>query len=165
MKKLLLLLFMSTLVASAQPREFGDDDAPAGPMHGRGEMIKKLDLTADQNKQFDKFHTDMQKKQIDLRAKVQSLRLDIKNLFSEDLPNKSNIESKINEVSTLQTEMKLNHLRFWFDVNNILKPDQQKIWKSHSLMMGNEGPRKTHEGMGKPMGRHRQWMERGGRSR
>ncbi len=158
MKKLFLLLFMATIVAWAQPREFDDeDDAPVGQMFGGGRFIEKLDLTADQQKQFDKIRTDMQKKQIDLRSKIQMLRLDLKDLFNEDSPNKSNIASKINEISKLQTEAKLSHLDLWFEVNKILKPDQQKIWKEHRMMIGSRVGRQGRGGMQdemrKPMGR------------
>ena len=159
MKKLLLLLFMATIVAWAQPREFDDeDDAPVGQMFGGGRFIEKLNLTADQQKQFDMIRTDMQKKQIDLRSKIQMLRLDLKDLFNEDSPNKSNIASKMNEISKLQTEAKLNHLDLWFEVNKILKPDQQKIWKENRLMMGPgmkpQGLGGMCDGMGKPMRKH-----------
>ena len=161
MKKLLLLLFMATIVAWAQPREFEDDDAPTGLMFGGGKFIEKLDLTADQQKQFDKLRTDMQKKQIDLRSKIQTIRLDMKELFNEDSPDKSKIESKMNEVSKLQSEMKLNHLDFWFEVNKILKPDQRKIWKEHRMMMEQRNPRGMHDAMRKPMGRHGRGNRRG----
>jgi len=158
MKKLILLLFMATITAWTQPREFDDDDAPVGQMFGGGRFIEKLDLNADQQKQFDKLHTGMQKKQIDLRSKIQTLRLDLRELFNEDSPNKSNIESKMNEISKLQTEAKLSHLDLWFEVNKILKPDQQKLWKEHRMMMGSRAGRQGNGGMRdemrKPMGRH-----------
>jgi Spy/CpxP family protein refolding chaperone len=159
MKKLLLLLFMATVVAWAQPREYEDDDAPMGPMFGGGRFMEKLDLTVDQQKQFDKLRTDMQKKQIDLHAKIQTSRLDIKDLFNDDSPNKSAIELKMNEVSKLQNDTKLNHLNFWFEVNKILKPDQQKIWKEHRMMLGGGmgpwGGQGMKGGFGPRTGRHR----------
>lgn len=136
MKKLLLLMFMAAAIVWAQPREFEDDDALTGPTLGGGRLIENLDLTADQEKQFDKLRTDMQKKQIETSSKIQTARLDIKDLFREDNPDKGKIESKMSEISKLQNEMKMNHIDFWFVVNKILKPEQQKIWKEHRMMMG-----------------------------
>jgi Spy/CpxP family protein refolding chaperone len=161
MKKLFFLLFLATMVAWTQPREFENDDAQTGPMFADGRFMEKLDLTADQQKQFDKLRTDMQKKQIELRSKVQTLRLDMKDLFNEDSPDKLKIESTMNGVNKLQSEMKLTHLDFWFEVNKILKPDQQKIWKEHRLMMGQRNPQGTYDGIRKPMGRHGREMRRG----
>jgi len=147
MKKLLLLMFMAAAIVWAQPREFEDDDALTGPMFGGGRLIENLDLTADQEKQFDKLCTDMQKKQIEIRSKIQTARLDIKDLFREDNPDKGKIESKMSEVSKLQNEMKINHLDFWFALNKILKPEQQKIWKEHRMMMGKGMEREHMQGM------------------
>lgn len=133
MKRLILFIMLATSMTVAQP-QWDDDDSP--PFRGKGAICEKLDLSSDQQKQFDKMQSDMQKKQIDIRSKIQSLRIDIKDIFKEDNPDKGKIESKMNEITKLQGEMKKNHLDFWFGVNKILKPEQQKIWKEHRMMMG-----------------------------
>jgi Spy/CpxP family protein refolding chaperone len=99
-------------------------------------VMEELNLTDDQQKQFGKLHDEMEKKQIDLRSKVQSLRVDLKGLFRDEKPDQGKIESKINEISKLQNEMKHAHVGFWFSVNKILNADQQKAWKQHAMMMG-----------------------------
>ncbi|MDI6766883.1 MAG: periplasmic heavy metal sensor [Bacteroidota bacterium] len=133
MNRIILLIMLATSIVIAQP-QWNDDDSP--PFRGKGAICEKLDLSADQQKQFDKMQSDMQKKKIDIRSKIQTLRIDIKDLFKEDNPDKGKIESKMNEVTKLQGEMKKNHLDFWFGVNKILKTDQQKIWKEHRMMFG-----------------------------
>ncbi|MBI4810760.1 MAG: periplasmic heavy metal sensor [Ignavibacteriales bacterium] len=144
MKRLFLFIILATSMIAAQP-QWDDDDDMTPPPHGIRPLCEKLDLTADQQKQFDKMQSDIQKKQIDIRSKVQSLRIDIKDLFKEDNPDKGKIESKMNEVTKLQGEMKKNHLDFWFGVNKILKPEQQKIWKEHRMIFGaGMGPRGGH---------------------
>ncbi|MBI5475985.1 MAG: Spy/CpxP family protein refolding chaperone [Ignavibacteriales bacterium] len=134
MKQLMILLMLAASFVVAQPRLM-DDDYPGTGM-GHGLMIEKLDLKPDQEKQFKSFKSDLQKKQIDLRSKVQTMRIDLQDLTNEDTPNKSKIESKMGEISKLQNEMKLNHLDFWFSVNKILTPEQQKLWKDHPMKFG-----------------------------
>jgi Spy/CpxP family protein refolding chaperone len=146
MKKIFVLLFLFSLISFAQEervvvREIESDDDEMGmpmPRGGHGMMMKQLNLSDDQQKQFDKLHDEMEKKQIDLRAKVKSLRVDLKGLFRDDKPDQAKIESKIAEISKLQTEMKLAHIGFWFNVNKLLNAEQQKVWKRHAMMMGRE---------------------------
>ncbi len=92
-------------------------------------MMEKLNLTEDQKKKMEKMHFDMQKKQIDGKAKVKTAEIELKELFNADKPDKSAIEKKIKEISDLKGKMRTNHVDHWFDVNSILTPEQQKTWK------------------------------------
>jgi Spy/CpxP family protein refolding chaperone len=141
MKNLLMFLIMLTSVAMAQPRKMGD----GRPMRGIP-VIEKLNLSDDQRKQVDKLHSDLQKKQIALRAKIQSARVDVRDAFREDKPDRAKIEAKLSEITKAQGEMKNNQVAFWFDVNKILTPDQQKIWKQAAMMhrRAGEGMRGGH---------------------
>ncbi len=146
MKQLLILLMFATGAMIAQPRMMGRHGGD-GPMMKRemmhDGMMKKLDLTSDQQKQFDKLRADMQKMQIDTHAKIQSAKIDLRELFRDDKPDQGKIESKLSEIGKLQTDLKLAHTGFWFDINKMLKPEQQKIWKNRPMMMrgmdGQEG--------------------------
>jgi protein CpxP len=145
MKNLLVLLILFTTVAMAQPRKMGE----ASPIRGR--LMEKLNLTDDQRKQVDKLHSDLQKKQITLRARIQSARVDVRDAFREDKPDRGKIESKLSDITKAQGEMKTNHVAFWFDVNKILTPEQQKIWK--------QAPKMLQHGRGEGMHRmHRMGM-------
>jgi len=163
MKKILLFLLFSATVAWTQPRGEGPAMLPPpddGPMidnmimppiedelllpgdemtrtgfAGR-RIVEKLNLTSEQEKQFGKLQSDMQKEQIDLHSKMQSLRIDLRDLFREDNPDQGKIESKLEEVNTLQGKIRKDHVDFWFNVNKILTADQQKIWKEHRTMLG-----------------------------
>ena len=150
MKRIVLFIILATSVIAAQSKWDYDD---ARPFRWQGRACEELDLSTDQQSQFDKLQSEMQKKDVDLHSKVQTLRIDIKDLFKEDIPDKGKIESKMNEITKLQGEMKISHLDFWFGVNKILKPEQQKIWKEHRMMMEQKNPRGMHDGMRKQMGR------------
>lgn len=134
-------------ITIAQPR-WNDDDGPGGAQaFGRGMMIEKLELKPEQEKQFESMRSAMQKKQIDVRSKIQSLRIDMRDLMNEDSPSQAKIESKMGEISKLQNEMKISHLDFWFGVNKFLTPEQQKIWKDHSMNFGGGAGQRGFSGM------------------
>jgi Spy/CpxP family protein refolding chaperone len=163
MKRLIIFLLLSASVLIAQPKKFDDENMPPGKH--REAFIEKLNLTSDQQKQFDKLHSDMQKSQIAQRAKVQTLRLELKDLFNEDNPSRTKIEAKLGEITKLQGDMKTSHVGFWFDVNKILTADQQKIWKEHRMMLGDgvgqKGMRGDRGCFMKPMGRHGRGIKQG----
>jgi Spy/CpxP family protein refolding chaperone len=104
--------------------EFDDEeDSPDFP------IFHKLNLTEDQEKDFMKLRFEMQKKQTDASAKVQTAQIELKELFSADIPDRAAIEKQIKEIADLKTRLHLNRLDHWFAVNKILTPEQQKIWK------------------------------------
>jgi len=157
MKRLLLALACMATLATAQPRqEMMDDDT--APM-GRGHRMEQLKLTDDQEKQVDKLRSDMQKDQIALHSKIKTLRVDLREQFGADKPERGKIESLISEIGKLQTDAKLRHHAFWFDVNKLLTADQQKLWKEHRGMgmrdgeSGMMGGRRMMKGRGMMEGR------------
>jgi Spy/CpxP family protein refolding chaperone len=76
-----------------------------------------------------KLHLELQKKQVAIHSKIQTERLDMKELFIGDNPDRAAIENHMKAVSDLEYQAKLNHLGHWYDVKAILTPDQQKTWK------------------------------------
>ena len=142
MKKLSLFLaaamLLPTVVTFAQPPE------PSGLHHGK--LLEELKLTDSQKEQFDKTRYETQKRQIDLRAKIATARLDLQKLMAADSPDKSSIEKKFTEIASLQTSLRMNHLNAWFENNKVLTPEQQKIWKK-VLVTAPQEMRKKMRGM------------------
>ncbi len=133
MKKLFVLLLLATTALIAQPRRLhgmGGDS----PM-GRERFIERLNLTDDQEDQFKQIRSDFQKKNVELMAKMKTQRLTLRDLFDDNNLDQDKIESQLTGISKTQNELKLNMTSFWFNVNKILKPDQQKLWKHHAEMM------------------------------
>jgi Spy/CpxP family protein refolding chaperone len=159
--KYVILVLLTASIALAQPGPSGG--GRGCDSQGMCRMEKKLDLNADQQKNFEALRSEMQKKQIDLAAKVKTLRVDLRDLFDNDAPDQNSIEAKMTEISKLQNEMKLNHTDFWFSVNKILTAEQQKVWKeSHRMCQpgmdsGREGRFGMRGGRGERSGggRHR----------
>lgn len=129
-----LTLLLAVTIAAAQPGKRG----PMG--FGKERMEERLKLTSEQEKQFDKLHSDLQKKQIAQRSKMETLRLEIRDLMREDKPDRGKIESKISDIGKAQNEMKLSHIGFWFDVNKILTSEQQSEWKERGFFPMHGGP-------------------------
>jgi Spy/CpxP family protein refolding chaperone len=125
MKNIFAILVMTGLffVSSA----LSQDHIPFGLRHGK--LMDELKLTDIQKEQFDKMRFETQKKQIDLRAKIASARLDLEKMLTSDSPDKSSLEKKLNEIASFQTAMKMNHFNAWSENNKVLTPEQQKVWK------------------------------------
>ena len=147
----------------------------AQPMHDR-KMPKGLNLTDTQQEQFDKISFDMQKKQIELTAKLALLKLEMKRLMDADQLDKTAIEKKMNEMAAQTIALRMNHLTAWSEKNKLLNADQQKIWKkmlkNHLRTMesrrkdnfpggpNGRGMRKMHPGMDQDMDDENPRMER-----
>ena len=159
MKKMLLLFVLMSVTVFAQPgkmRDNDDDDDNEMMMpHSGGMMMERLKLTDDQEKQFTKLHDELQKQMIDTRSKVQSLRVDLKSLFRDEKADQGKIESTIQSIGKLQTDMKIQHVNFWFNVNKMLTAEQQKMWKEHRAMAMEKGLKMRKSPMGKRMHRMR----------
>ncbi len=144
----LVILALTCVVAftvMAQPPGPRRHMPKQGPPHAA--MLKELNLTEAQDAQVQKNRIDLMKKQTQLRAKVQTLRLDTKELFLAEKPDRSAIEKNVKAISDAQEQMKLAMLDHWFAVNALLTPEQQKVWKKHALQMGN-AMRERAKGMG-----------------
>jgi len=120
-------LILATAMAFGQQ---GMQNVP-GPMgQAMGErFMQQLKLTDEQRKEIGDLRFEMAKLAIDQQAKIKTARLELAELFRADTPDKSAIEKKVDEISRLQTQMRVARIDHWFAVNKLLNPDQQKIWK------------------------------------
>ncbi|MEK9138497.1 MAG: periplasmic heavy metal sensor, partial [Bacteroidota bacterium] len=120
----------------------------------RDRLRDALNLTDQQESQVKKLHLDLEKKQVQVHSKIHLARLDMKEIYLSDKADRSGLEKLLKQVSDLQYQLKMNHLDFWFAVNGILTPEQQKIWKQHMGMMAGEMRDRMHRRMrhmGPPM--------------
>lgn len=130
---ILLFVFASALTFAQPPqRPMPPKDMPPPPEA----IFKKLNLTEAQETQMKKLRIQLMKKQTQLHSKIQTLRLDIKELFLADKVDRKAVESNIKSITDSQEQLKLNMVGHWFDVNSILNPEQQKVWKEHAIQMG-----------------------------
>jgi len=122
------------------------------PVWGKGphKIIEQLKLTEVQKKDFDKIHLEMEKQEIAQKAKNETARVELRQLLKADNPDKSAIEKKLNEIAGLEAQMHMIRIDYWFAINKLLTPEQQKTWKK-ALEAGPamEQKMKKHHGIGK----------------
>jgi len=104
--------------------------AQQGPQgRGPGAVIERLNLSDEQQKQFDALASDFRKGMVDQHAGIAKARLELVDLLKGDNPNRAKIADQLAKVSALESAAKLKALDHWFAVNKILTPEQQKEWK------------------------------------
>jgi Spy/CpxP family protein refolding chaperone len=135
-----------------QPMNRREGGRMGGQMGGQMAMMKKLNLTEDQQTQARKLHIDFQKKQIQNRARIQLARLDLGQLLQADKPDRSAIEKAMRDIASMETDAKLAKVDEMIAFRNLLTPDQQKIMKEQRMnrwrgMRGRTGMFR-HPGMG-----------------
>ncbi len=126
---LILMAFTTVLAFGQHPWRGDDGTAPIGRR-----AMKQLNLTEDQQKQVEQMSADLVKAQIGIRAKIRTAEVDLHSLFNQDSPDKAKIVAKQKEIHQFMSDIAVNRTDFWFDVNKILNPDQQKTWKRMGLM-------------------------------
>ncbi len=142
---LVLLGVLATTVALAQP--------PCGPMGPRGmhlrhqALLDELKLSDAQQAQMEKMRLDLMKKQTALRSKVHTLRLEIQEQFLADKVDRTAIEKNLKAITDVQQQMKMNMVDHWFQVNGILTPEQQKVWKRSATHWGQRMREGIRQGM------------------
>ena len=150
---LALTMISIPAIVDAQPQR----SARAGQRdqsRNRVRFIDELNLTETQQKQMEELKFQYLRKLTDHGSKIASARIDLKELVAADQPNRSAIEQKTREIGSLEAEGKILRLGHWYEVNEILQPEQQKVWKQ---ALG----RHMGDRMGRPM--MRRGMERGPR--
>lgn len=149
--RITLLTILSAVLLAAQP------GPGAGPEHARKVMHDNLNLTETQKDQFEKISFDTKKKQIEIRAKLETAQLELRRLIGSDAFDKSAVEKKLTEIAGLEVQMKMNHFNAWSEKNKALTPEQQKIFKK---TLKHDGPKR---GKGpKRMMMHREMMDHDG---
>ncbi len=123
------------------------------PMQMRERMLGNLGLSDEQRGQIRKLALDHQKAQTEMTAKIQVARLDLRELFLADKPDRDAIAKQMGVVSDFQQKAKLSQLDHMFAVYKILTPEQQKKWREHMAHFGEgAGPMMRHGRTGKGMG-------------
>jgi len=123
MKRLGVFVVAALLVASAS--------VYSQPAEGRGcdKFIEQLKLSDEQKKDVDRIHIDIKKQEIAQKAKLETAKVELRQLFKSENPDRSSIENKLNEIAGLESQMRIIRINTWFEVNKLLNKEQQKTWK------------------------------------
>lgn len=137
------------LFAQEVDDDYDDEDVVwAGPWgHGGGQgddsgksLREELALTKEQMKKMDDMRSTHHKEMIPLRAQVQVKQIELNELFDADA-SISNINSKIDEISKLKTDIAKKNAAHRVAMRALLTPEQREIWDSRPKMgmMGHRG--------------------------
>ncbi len=132
-----VVLFVFTIVLSAQTDAKAPLNGKGLQMSMRGDCIKALNLTPDQEKQFKEIKYQQQKKAIDLRTQIQKNRLEIKHMMANNNVDAAKLLELTEANSKVHAEIKKSAVQSWLSIYKILKPEQQEMWVKHFGRMGN----------------------------
>lgn len=130
-----LVLGLALVAATGFAQPDPGDKGPAG-QNMRRQMVERLNLTDQQKQEIGKLRAEFQKTMIANRAKVQSLRVDLRTEIAADNPDRGAIEKTTQAISSVQAQMKMDLIGHLFAVRALLTPDQQKIFKNELMQIG-----------------------------
>lgn len=91
-------------------------------------ISKYLNLTPEQEKKIEELNYNLRKFEIDIRAKIDKNRLELKKLIDNGKIDEKEILKLVEENSKLQAEIKNMKMKKWIDTYNILDKEQQQKW-------------------------------------
>lgn len=117
---------------------YGERHCRGGHQEGPGGMMllgcaKKIGLEEAQIDKIKSIHLSSQKNIIKLRADLEIARLELKELMSADSPNKSKVNSKIDELSQLKAKIQKIEAGTKIDVMSVLTAEQKQSFKEYRM--------------------------------
>lgn len=135
---LLVLILSIPLIAQPGERMKRMQDAGGRP------FLAKLNLTPEQEKQFNEITFDHQKKVIELKSQIQKNRLELRKMMAEKNFDEKKLLDLTGANSKLQSDIKESGVKRWIAINKILNEEQKEIWSKH---FGMGGKRDGNRGM------------------
>jgi Spy/CpxP family protein refolding chaperone len=108
------------------PMERSFRGRPPGRWWTDPEIVKDLQLTADQQKRMDDLVQQSRLKLIDLNAALQKQEVILRPLLEADQPNEAQILSQIDKVAQARAELEKANARMLLGLRSVLTLDQWK---------------------------------------
>jgi len=138
-KTFLAALLVAAFVAGSV---WAQNPPAPGPMPGGARqefarpLMEKLNLTDEQRKTMQEMRLKHQKELIPIQGKLKEKRLDLKAEMMADEPNQSKINSIVDEIGKLRTELQKKQIAHRLAIRNILTDEQRAIWDAHRRALG-----------------------------
>lgn len=142
LKRVLLPVAVVILVAVSG---FAQD---ATPQHGF-KRFRALELSEEQQSQIEAITTETMKEHLPIRSKLQTLKAELDEMLIEDNPNQGAINRKVDEMSSLRTEMQKAHIDTRLRIRSLLT-EEQRVKFDAMGMHGRHGPGKRMMRQGRP---------------
>ena len=111
---------------------------PALACEGHGKMAK-LGLSEDQQKQLGALKTDMENKAAPVREQLQTLRTELKDLWSKDNPDRNAIIAKMAEMDAYRQQLRELKVDFKLSAAKILTSEQRAKFMEFGMGHGRKG--------------------------
>jgi Spy/CpxP family protein refolding chaperone len=92
-------------------------------------LYEELKLTDEQKSKLEKLYFDFRKNQADIAGKLNKARIELRELLSAEKLDKSAIDKKVDEISGYTRDLFKNRVNYWFNILQVLTPEQRKILK------------------------------------
>lgn len=103
-------------------------------------MRERLGITPEQAQKIQSQTFNFQKTEINTGAELAVKRLELRQLFSAEAPNRSAIDQKLSEISTVRLAQEKAAVDFRLDMRTALTPDQrQKLQQMRHDFFGHRG--------------------------
>jgi len=97
------------------------------------QMLKRyadeIGLTDDQLNRIEGKSIDAEKKVINLKSRIQLKRVDLRAEMGNEKPNRSVVFKLLDEINSLQGDLKKAHVTLLLDIKDMITPEQEEIIK------------------------------------
>lgn len=97
--------------------------------HGRKQLLKELQLTAEQMKKIKDIRMKTAKEMIDLSSAMKKKRLDMRGIMDADAPKRSDVEKLTRELADLQVQIRMLGFDTRMGIMNVLTDEQKAKFK------------------------------------
>ena len=146
--KIFSLILALAIIGICAGNGFSQEKPMQGKGFFRGQLLDKLQLTAEQKSKIEDSRLNHQKQMIDLKANLAKKKLALKELRVKGNLDRNSVISVVKDINQAKDEIALARANNMMDLYDILTPDQQKILKENS-------------GLFQEFGMHDQWNMRG----
>lgn len=129
----------------------------AQPEQGGNRIKEVLKLTPEQEKKFDDLKYEHQQGVIDIQAKIQKNRLELKKMIDDGKIDEKKVFQLTDDNTKLMGDIKHSATKHWLDVYRMLNDEQKVTWTKHfSRMIDRGAPKAGGRGMmqGRGINRH-----------
>ncbi len=158
---LLVLVFLIPVIAGAAPRgdwnpgkrfgKKGHHGSPCG-IWRNPELVQSLGLTDEQVKALKDADYDSREEHLDMKSKIDTLRLKMDRAFSEQTVNDKVVLQLAEKISNLKGELFVQKIKSRLAVRKLLNPEQlkkleERKFKGHGKFEGEHGKERHHREM------------------
>jgi len=103
------------------------------------ELVEKLALTDEQRERIRTIREKQERAAIQQRAKLETARLDLRQLLRGEKPDRAALDAKIDEIARLRAQDAKARIGTLLEIRGVLTPEQQQKLRSLRDGLGSGG--------------------------